>query len=172
MENEALRNILTRRSIRKYTDQMVEEEKVRLLLQAAMAAPSARNLQPWEFIVMTKRAAIDELATFSPYVGMLKEAPLAIVVCGRIDAETGSPGYWVVDCSAAVQNILLAAHALGLGAVWLGVYPRPERQGAIREFLQLPDNVVPHSVISIGYPAEKKEPSHRFKEERVHFEAW
>lgn len=172
MENEALRNILTRRSIREYTDQAVEEEKIRLLLKAAMAAPSARNSQPWDFVVLTKRAAIDELANFSPYVSMLKEAPLAIVVCGRTDAETGSPDYWVIDCSAAVQNILLAAHALGLGAVWLGVYPRPERQAALKELLKLPDNVVPHSAISIGYPAEQKEPSQRFKEERVHYEAW
>lgn len=172
MENEALRNILTRRSIRRYTDQPVEEEKIDLLLRAAMAAPSARNIQPWEFIVLTKRESIDKLATFSPYVGMLRDAPLAIVVCGRTDSEAGSPDYWVIDCAAAVQNILLAAHALGLGGVWLGVHPRRERQDVLEQIFKLPENVVPHSVISIGYPAEQKEPANRYRDDRVHRETW
>lgn len=172
MENEALRTIMTRRSIRKYTGQPVEEEKIRLLLRAAMAAPSARNIQPWEFIVLTSRESIDRLATFSPHVGMLKESPLAIVVCGRTDPETGSPDYWVIDCAAAVQNALLAAHALGLGGVWLGVHPRRERQDVLKQLLKLPEDIVPHSVMSIGYPAEQKEPANRYREERVHRETW
>lgn len=172
VENDALRNILTRRSIRKYTDRPVEEEKIQLILQAAMAAPSARNLQPWEFIVLTNRENIRKLSSFSPHVGMLKESPLAIVVCGRTDPETGSPDYWVVDCSAAVQNMLLAAHALGLGGVWLSVYPRRERQEILEKFFKLPENIVPHSVVSIGYPAEQKEPANRYKPERVHRETW
>lgn len=172
MENLALQNILTRRSIRRYADKPIEEEKVKLILDAAMAAPSARNLQPWEFIVITKREAIDNLVGFSPHVKMLKEAALAIVVCGRTDEETGSPDYWVIDCSAAVENALLAAHALGLGAVWLGVHPRRDRQEALETLFGLPGNVKPHSVISIGYPAEDKGPSNRFKAERVHRETW
>ena len=170
--NDAMRNILTMRSIRKYAAQPVEEEKIKLILRAAMAAPSARNLQPWELIVLTKRETLDELVNFSPHVKMLKEAPLAIVVCGRTDEETGSPDWWVVDCSAAVQNALLAAHALGLGAVWLGVHPRCDRQEALQNFLRLPVNVKPHSMIALGYPAEQKEPANRFREERVHREAW
>jgi nitroreductase len=170
--NEALQSILTRRSIRRYAAKPVEEDKIKLILEAAMAAPSARNLQPWEFIVLTKRETLDELVNFSPHVKMLKEAPLAIVVCGRTDNETGSPDWWVIDCSAAVQNALLAAHALGLGAVWLGVHPRRDRQEALENFFRLPANIKPHSMIAIGYPAEQKEPANRYREERVHREVW
>jgi nitroreductase len=134
-----------------------------------MAAPSSSNLKPWHYIVVTDRATLDNLAQVHPHGKMLFDAPLCIAVCGD---SSVSAGYWVQDCSAATENLLLAAVALGLGAVWLGVHPKHERVKAIRTILGIPDQVVPLNLISIGYPAEEKEARTQFDSARVHSERW
>jgi nitroreductase len=169
MAKEMIRAIFARRSIRKYMRKPVSEEDVKTMLEAAMAAPSASNRKPWHFIVVAERQILDNLAKAHPYGKMLLEAPLCIAVCGD---KNISSRYWVQDCSAATENILLAATALGLGAVWLGVHPREERVNPIRKVLNIPENIVPLNLISIGYPAEKKEPRTQYDEERVHLENW
>jgi len=144
---------------------------VEKILRAAMSAPSARNEQPWHFVVIRERSTLLEIPKFHPYSAMLVEASLAILVCGDPTLEA-HPGQWVEGCSAATQNILLAAHALGLGAVWLGVHPRPQRIEPMRKMLDIPEEVIPFALVSIGYPAEQKPRAERFKPERVHYERW
>jgi len=163
--------IVTRRSIRKYTDKEISDEQINLLLKAAMYAPSAGNNQPWHFVVIDNREIMNELMKVHPYAQMLKEAKLAVLICGDENLELGK-GYWAVDCGASTQNLLLAAHGIGLGAVWLGVHPREERKKAIRQLIKLPENIQPFSLISIGYPAEKKPVPERFREERIHRNGW
>jgi nitroreductase len=168
---DALEAILTRRSIRKYQDRPVPEEVCRRLLAAAMQAPSARNAQPWQFVLIDDRELLAEIPRINPNAQMAGRAPLAILVCGDLSLEK-SPGYWVVDCAAAAQNLLLAAHALGLGAVWTGVYPREQRSEGLRRLLDLPENVMPHSLIVLGYPAEQPRSQERYRPERVHQNRW
>jgi len=168
---EAIEAILSRRSIRQYTTQPVGEEVINELLAAAMSAPSASNQQPWHFVTITDHKILNEIPRYHPYSSMLKNAPLAIVVCGDLRLER-SEGFWVQDCSAATQNILLAAQAKGLGAVWLGTYPREERVKGIQKLLGLPEHVIPLSIISIGYPAEKKPRTNRYDPSRVHHNQW
>ncbi len=163
--------IKTRRSIRRYEGKEIPREQITGLLEAAMYAPSARNEQPWHFVVVTERDLLDRLMKAHPYASMLAEAPLAILVCGDTNLEK-SKGYWPVDCSAATQNILLAAHAWSLGSVWLGVYPRSERMEAIRSIFSLPENIQPFSLIALGHPAEEKETPDRYKPERIHINGW
>jgi nitroreductase len=168
---DALEAILSRRSIRKYGSQAVTEEEVRTLLEAAMAAPSAGNEQPWQFVVITARATLDQIPSFHEYSKMLYEAPLAVLVCGD-RRQKKYEGFWVQDCAAATQNLLLAAHALGLGAVWLGVYPDDGLESKLAEILGLPPEVTPVALVAVGHPAEKKPPAGRFDEGRVHRERW
>ena len=163
--------ILTRRSVRKYKDKPVPEDVVRQLLQAAMAAPSAANEQPWHFVVVKERKTLDQVPTFHPHSHMLKQAALAILVCEDPSLEVYA-GRGQLDCSAATMNILLAAHAMGLGAVWVGIYPVEERMNKIRQLLGIPSGVNPIALVSIGYPDEKPSGGDRFKPERVHFERW
>ncbi len=163
--------ILTRRSIRKYRNKDVSDELVEKLLKAAMSAPSAGNQQPWHFIVVRDREILDEIPKIHPYSAMLKEAPLAIVICGDVNLEKYK-GYWVQDCSAATQNLLLAAHHLGLGAVWLGVYPVEERVEKIKKLFNMPESVIPLCIVAIGYPAEEKPPADRFDKSRIHYDKW
>ena len=168
---EAIEAILSRRSIRKYTPTPVSEEELRIVLDAAMNAPSSSNGQPWHFVVIDDRTVLDEIPKFHQYSSMLKEAPIAIVVCGDIKLER-TKGVWVQDCSAATENILLAARAKGLGTVWLGVFPIEERVGGLRKLLGLPDNIIPLSIIALGHPGETKPPANRFNAERVHKNKW
>ena len=168
---DAMEAILSRRSIRRYTDKPVPEEVITELMEAAMSAPSASNQQPWQFVIINDRRILDEIPKIHPYAHMLKEASWAIAVCGDQNLATMGE-YWIQDCSAATQNILIAAHARGLGAVWLGVYPREERAKTAQKLLGLPEHVIPLCFISIGYPAEKKPPANRYDASRVHHNRW
>lgn len=170
-EQAVLDNIATRTSIRDYEARPVEKEKVEKMLRAAMAAPTAMNKQPWHFVVVEQRSVLDSLADANPNAKMLLKAPLAIVVCGDMDKviEGGGRDFWIQDASAATENLLLAAHAMGLGAVWTGAYPSEERSKAISATLSLPDNLVPLNMVVIGYPAEHPQPKDKFKEENITF---
>jgi nitroreductase len=170
-EGEYMDNILTRRSIRKFTNKTVTEEQIESILRAAMAAPSGYNLQPWDFIVIKDRKILDQIPEFHPYTKMVLESPVAIVVCCDISEEKRKD-FWIQDCSAATQNILLAAHALGLGAVWCGVYPVEKLVKEFRKLLKIPSNVYPVNIIPIGHPAEQKEPAERYNEEKIHIDMW
>ena len=168
---ELLEGIFTRRSIRKYSDEKLTDEQIRLLLKAGMQAPSAVNCQPWHFLVITSRDTMVEITKIHPYAQMLKEDACAILVKGDTQLEHG-PGYWAVDCGAATQNILLAAHGQGLGAVWVGIHPREERKSIFKKLFELPEHIHPFALISIGYPAEIKQPAHRYKEDKIHYQKW
>jgi len=163
--------IITRRSIRKYRDKAVSPEFIEKLLRAAMYAPSANNYQPWQFIVINERSILNEIPNVQPYSKMLYTAPLGILICGDEKFEK-LPGYNAVNCSAATQNLLLAAHDCGLGTCWIGIYPREERISGIRQLLKLPDNIIPISLISVGYPAELKDIPERFIPSRIHYNGW
>lgn len=168
---DAMQAILSRRSIRKYTAEAVSDTALHDLLDAAMNAPSSANGQPWHFVVITDRKVLDEIPQFHRYSSMITQAPLAVVVCGDTGSER-SREVWVQDCSAATQNLLLAAHARGLGAVWLGVYPLEERVDGLRRLLALPQNIMPLGIVVVGHPAETKPPANRFNPERVHRDRW
>lgn len=163
--------IHTRRSIRQFQDKPVPNLLVKKILAAAMMAPSARNGQPWQFLVINDRDLLATIPRFHPHAEMVANAPLAILVCGDLSLE-GSPGYWVIDCALAIQNLLLAAHAVGLGAVCTGVHPREERVDGFRRLLDLPDHIMPHSLIPLGYPGETPISEDRYQEDRVHQNRW
>lgn len=166
---ETIATILARKSVRSYeAGREVETEKIDLLLRAGMAAPSAMDRRPWELVVLNERAALDSLAARLPYAKMLTQAPMAIIVCGDTDRSAQS---WFIDCSAVSQNILLAAEALGLGAVWTGVYPG-DRVAIVSEALGLPANIVPLNVIPIGYPAGENTPKEKYDAAKVHYNRW
>lgn len=164
-----LETIFARRSIRKYTDEPVAEEQVRKLLEAAMAAPSASNRQPWHFVVVQDRGQLRRLAEAHPYGRMQAEAALSIAVCAD---RALSPRHWVQDCSAATENLLLAATALGLGSVWLGVYPDAERAAGVKEVLGIPEGIEVLCLVAIGHPAEEKPPRTQYNPQRVHRDRW
>jgi len=168
---ETLEAILSRRSIRRYTPEPVPDPVIVEILRAAMSAPSAGNQQPWQFVVVADRRLRNEIPTFHPYAQMVREAPIAIVVCGDLRLENYQ-GYWVQDCSAATQNLLLAAHAKGLGAVWVGIYPKEDRVVRLQQLLGLPAEVIPLAVVPIGYPAERVPPANRYDASRVHRDRW
>ena len=168
-----LENIHARKSVRQFTDEPVSQEDIETMLKAAMAAPTAVNYQPWRFVVITERARLDAMAEVLPYAKMLKQAPLAIVVCGETTWFEGRENtYWQQDCSAATQNILLAAEALGLGAVWTGVYPNMELARPLAEFLGLPGTVQPLCCIPIGHHDGTTQPKDKWKPENIHYEKW
>jgi len=169
MSEKLIETIFSRRSIRKYTPEPVDDEDIKTMLEAAMAAPSASNRKPWHFAATTEREKLDRLAEAHQYAKMLFEAPLCISVCGDVGV---SGRFWVQDCSAATENILLAATALGLGAVWIGVHPSENRVSEVKEILGIPEGVTPLNLISIGHPAEEKESRTQYDESRVHREKW
>ncbi len=166
----AIENIMTRTSIRKYKDQPVEQEKIDIMLKAAMAAPTAVNLQPWHFIVIDDKKTIEMLSGQQP-----TNAPLLIAICGDTDKTTMPdgksklPDFWVQDVSAATENLLLAAHAQGLGAVWTGVYPAMERVADVANVLNCPNNIIPVAVVRVGYPDEAPAPKDKFKQENISY---
>ncbi len=169
---DALEVIMTRTSVRQYTDRPISAETLDTLLRAGMSAPTAGNKQPWKFVVVTERALLDSLA--SGNWRMAAQAQAAIIVCG--DTENVFPGegrdYWVQDCSAASENILLAAHAVGLGAVWCGCYPVTERVENVKRIFGLPSSILPMSVLVLGYPAGEQTPKDKYKPENIHYNKW
>jgi nitroreductase len=168
---DALDCLFTRRSIRKYAPGPVDPALIDTALKAAMAAPSAGNAQPWHFVLVTERDILDKIPEFHPYAAMVRQAQAGILVCADPSLEK-HPGYWVIDCSAAAQNLLLALHAQGLGAVWVGVYPQQERVEKFRQLLNIPQSVIPHSFIPIGLPDQPSDRADRHKPERIHRNRW
>lgn len=168
-----IENIMTRTSIRQFTDQPIAKDTLDLVVKAGMAAPSAVNAQPWAFIVVTEKEVLDSLNTIKPWFN-LKTATAAIIVCGDMTKAMEGEGreYWVQDCSAASENILLAAHAYGLGAVWCGVYPNQEIVNGVSKVLEIPENIIPLNIITMGYPDENPEPKDKFKTENIHYQKW
>lgn len=170
---QQLNFILARRSVRRYRPGPIDADTVDALLAAAMAAPSAAAKDPWRFVLLRDPASLAAVAGALPNGKMLATAALGVVVCGDLDAaHDGQLSYLLQDCSAAIENLLLAAHALGLGACWLGIHPRQERIFRVTELLALPPNVIPVSAISIGLPAEVNEPRTRYNPAFVHVERW
>ena len=168
---DTLQAIRTRRSIRKFTGKEIPKEVVTKLLEAAMYAPSARNTQPWHFIVVDKREILDKLQHLHPYADMCYEAGAGILVCDDLEKEN-LEGYIAINCAAATQNILLATQDFGLGSVWLGVYPRKERMEPLSKLFELPSHILPISLVVLGYPGEKIPTPERFKAEKIHYNVW
>jgi len=167
-----IETIHKRRSIRQYTDTPIEQEKVIILLQAAMAAPTAANCQPWEYIVVSdtdKLASVREKCIFARY-----NAPAAIVVCGNMNLAFKGPerDMWIQDCSAATENILIAATSLGLGSVWIGIYPGESKIKAIKSIFNIPEYVIPLSLVYVGYPAEEKASRSRYNKKRIYWQEY
>lgn len=172
MENEAIKNILTRHSVRNFTSKAIKKEDLMTLLKAAMSAPSAHNRQPWSFVVVTKREVLDTFSEKLVYGKMLSKASAAIVVCGLPDKSPLS-GFWITDCSAASENILLASHGLGYGAVWVAIFPDEKNIKEIKEILKIPEDIIPLNIIALGEPVDKNElPKNKFKEKNIHWENW
>jgi nitroreductase len=169
---DAIEAILSRRSIRKYRKKAIPKKLIDELLNAAMHAPSACNEQPWHFVIINNREVLDQVPKYHRHSYALREAPVAIVVCVDLNLAEEDRVWWVQDCSAAAENILIAAQAKGLGAVWLGVYPKDDRVKGIQGLLALPQNVIPLCIISIGYPAEKKPYESRYQSSRIHHNCW
>ena len=163
--------IFDRRSIRKYTNKPIENEKIELVIKAAMYAPSAMNRQPWHFIVIDDKILLHKITEIHQHAAMLKGASHGIVICGDEELQHDD-GFWIVDCGAATENMLLAAHALGLGACWIGIQPREARKRAFAEILGLPTHVKPFALVSLGYPAEPRPRPERFHREKIHKNLW
>ena len=173
-DNKAFDCIMTRTSCRSFTDERPTEEQIDSLLQAAMAAPTARNAQPWQIIVVTDRDILDTIAATCKNIKMAADAPMAFVACGdlTIAEKKGGDEFWDQDLSAVTENILLAAHSMGFGAVWCGIYPVQERVDFVQKLLELPETVVPLSIIPIGRPKNTLSPKDKFDRERIHYNGW
>ena len=167
--NQTLETIFNRKSVRKYTERPVEKEKLETLVRAGMAAPSSRDRRPWEFVIVTDRDLLDKMGDGLPLARMLKEPKQAIIVCGD---TVKSENAWQLDCSAAAQNILLAAESMGLGAVWTAAYPYPERMKIIQDALQLPEHILPLTVIPLGYPTGIEKPKDKYNKKQIHYNGW
>lgn len=167
--------IFKRTSVRKYSKEPISPEKVEMLLKAAMAAPSARNMQPWEFIVVQDKEILNKISEMGTFAHMVKEAPLAIIVCADKEKEIplmSGKNYWIQDCSAATENIMLEATDLGLGSVWIGTFPKEEMVKPLTELFILPKNIVPVTTIAIGYPEGENLPKNKFNKEKIHYDKW
>lgn len=166
--------ILSRTSVRSYAARKVEENVLTDILRAGMASPSALNRQPWEFIVITNPEILKKMADALPYAKMVQHAPLAVIVCGDLTKrlEGDAADFWIQDVSAVTQNMLLAAHSFGVGAVWTGVYPVAERVKALQKLFALPPHIVPLNVIPMGYPDGATSPKDKWNPEKIHREKW
>ena len=163
-----MKAILERRSIRKYTDEKIAIEDIKEILKAAMQAPSAGNSQPWEFIVVDDKELFERVKKVHKYSFMLSSASHGIVVCATPDKEIHK-GYWPQDCAAAVENMLIKAQDMGIGAVWLGIYPEEDRVVGLREIFNIDENIVPFAIVSLGYPDEEKKFDDRYDEAKIHY---
>ncbi len=163
--------ILTRRSIRKYSDKIIPDDIINEILKAAMYAPSAANCQPWHFVVSSDKELFRKINAIHPYSSFLREASHAILVCGDEKLQHAE-GYYLPDCGAATQNILLAAHTFGIGSCWIGIYPRKERVSSFKDLFRLPEHILPFALVSLGYPAEEKKFPDRWKPGRIHYNYW
>jgi len=172
--NETLQTIMNRKSVRSYRADPIPKEKLELIVKAGMAAPTAVDKRPWEFVVITDKALLKKLADALPYAKMAEKASAAILVAGDLDRQHGgrAADYWMVDCAAAAENILLAVESLGLGAVWTAVYPEKERIEAVRELLDVPSGVVPLALIPIGAPGGDQKPKDKWDPRRLHWNGW
>lgn len=172
--NVTIEDIMTRCSVRSYTDRKVSKETIDTLLRAAMSAPTAVNKQPWRMVVVDSRELLDSIATGFGSMQMAEEAQLAIVLCGDMQSALEGEGkeFWVQDVSAATENLLLAAHAVGLGAVWCGIYPIQERVRKFSAMLALPSDIVPMACVCIGYPKGETEPKDKWKPENIRLNSW
>lgn len=168
---DALTAIATRRSVRQFTPEPVSDEELETLLRAAMAAPSAGNQQPWRFMVTRNPDVLARMAVATQYAAPVGRAPLGIVVLADT-RDNKHPGYWVEDCSAAVENLLLAAHAIGLGTVWIGVHPHPEREAAVRELAEAPEGFAALCMIAVGHPEAPGPQVDRYHPEWVRVDRW
>lgn len=172
-ETIILDNIFTRKSVRHFTGAPVPAEQLELLMRAGMAAPSARNMQPWAFIAINDKGIMTGLSGGLPYAKMLAQAGGAIAVCGDMNkVDPNKKEYWVQDCSAATQNILLAAEATGLGAVWTALYPYPERYSLVQQALHLPETIIPLCIIPVGIPTGEDLPKDKFIPGNIHWNRW
>jgi len=171
MAMEVLEAIFTRRSIRKFTGRKISEEDLKTVIKAGFCAPSAHNKQPWHFIIVREKDVLENISKVHPYAKMLPQAGCGIIVCGDKNKE-GMTGFLIADCSAVIQNMLLAAHGLGLGAVWCGLYPVPQLTKSIATFINLPSEIVPVGMVVIGHKAEEKEGINRYDDSKVHIEQW
>lgn len=168
---EAFENLVTRRSIRKYKSEKISKEVINKILKAAMYSPSAMNLQAWHFIVLDEKEVLNKTLTSIPYAEFLKDAAAAILICG--DSEIEKNESWMIqNCSASTQNVLLAAHSLGIGSCWIGIHGMQEIVDNVSKQFKLPGNVVPVSLVSLGYPDEQVEAEDRFKDDKVHKNNW
>ena len=174
MENQTINTIMTRVSVRQFTGEKISEAQIDTLLRATMAAPSAINKQPWAFIVVTDEEKIAALGEALPYSRCSNKPAVAIIPCG--DLSKAIPGemanFWINDVSAATENLLLAAHSMGLGAVWTGLHPDTNRAKMVQDMLSLPEHIIPLCVVPIGVPAEQPEVKDKFKEENIHYNQW
>lgn len=168
---ELIEALATRRSVRQFQDRPVPEEHIATIIAAAMTAPSAGNQQPWHFVVISDREKLNQIPSFHPHSAMVAQAPVAVLVCGDPQGAPW-PDFWVQDCSAAVQNLLLAARDLGLGTVWAGVYPAEERMAGFRRLFAVPEQVYPFALVPVGWPKGPFSAVDRFKPERIHAETW
>ena len=171
MENKTIKDILSRTSVRKYSDKKVNKSDIDTILKCAMSAPSAKNMQPWRIVVITDREILDAIAKEHPYCKMAGLVDYGILVCGDMDKTLDGieKDFWVQDCSAMTENILISAKSLELGAVWVGVYPVQDRMDIFTNLLNTPNNLVPFSFIPIGYPLRDKEPMDKFREDNIHY---
>lgn len=168
---DLMETIFNRRSIRKFTGQLVKEEDLKKILEVGFQAPSAHNREPREFVVIKNRETLEEIAAFHKYGKMLPGAGCAIVVCGDISRQK-TEGFLVADCSASIQNMLLAVEGLGLGAVWCGIYPKEDLMEETIKSLNLPENIIPIGIIAVGEKAEEKKAIYRYREDCIHYDKW
>lgn len=177
--NETLKSIMTRKSIRKFTDKPVADEEITTILKAGMSGPSACNCRPWSFIVVKDREMLNKMADAKKqYSDLIRKAAFAVLVCGDLErAIPNAPEYWVIDGSIAIENMILAAHSMGIGSCWVGIWPRRENMDPQAELFMLPESAVPHSIVAFGYPEESEgfgtpREKPEWEASQVHFEKW
>ena len=170
-ETDKINWILQRRSIRKYSDKKISAEDINTMLKAAMYAPSAMNKQPWHFLVVDDKQLFGKFMEFHAHASFLAYASHAILICGDEQLQHDD-GFWLLDCGAATQNLLLAAHSLGIGSCWIGIHPREHRKQQTRELFNLPDHVAPFALVSLGYPLTTREMPERFHQDKIHYNSW